>query len=313
MSKPQILLMGAYPEWDLADLETQYQVLKVYEALDRDALIAEHAPEIRAIATRGELGASANLMISLPKLEIVSCYGVGTDAIDLEHARGAGIRVTNTPDVLSADVADLGVALLLATARKLPQGDQFVRDGKWTKGNMELVTRVTGKRIGVVGFGRIGAAVAKRLAAFDCDVAYFSRSQRDGVAYPFFRNLLEMAKWSEFLIVTLSGGDATRNIIDTTVLEELGEQGILVNISRGSTIDEAALLAALESKTIKGAGLDVFLNEPNIDERFFALDNVVLQPHHGSGTLETRQAMGKLVRDNLAAHFAGSALLTPVV
>ncbi|WP_421566702.1 2-hydroxyacid dehydrogenase [Ochrobactrum sp. EDr1-4] len=313
MSKPQILLMGAYPEWDLADLEAQYQVHKVYEAQDRDAFIAEHAPEIRAIATRGELGASASLMKSLPKLEIVSCYGVGTDAIDLEHARGAGIRVTNTPDVLTADVADQGVALLLATARKLPQGDRFVRDGKWTKGNMELVTRVSGKRVGVVGFGRIGAAVAKRLAAFDCDVAYFSRSQRDGVACPFFQNLLEMAKWSEFLIVTLSGGNATRNIIDGAVLEALGEQGILVNVSRGSTVDEAALLTALEGKTIKGAGLDVFLNEPNIDERFFALDNVVLQPHHGSGTLETRQAMGKLVRDNLTAHFAGSALLTPVV
>ncbi len=313
MSKPQILLMGAYPAWDLADLEVQYQVHKVYEALDRDAFIAEHAREIRAIATRGELGASASLMKSLPKLEIVSCYGVGTDAIDLEYARGAGIRVTNTPDVLTADVAGLGVALLLATARKLPQADRFIRDGRWIKGNMELVTRVSGKRVGVVGFGRIGAAVAKRLAAFDCDVAYFSRSQRDGVAYPFFRKLLEMAKWSEFLIVTLSGGDVTRNIIDATVLEALGEHGILVNISRGSTIDEAALLAALESKTIKGAGLDVFLNEPDIDERFFVLDNVVLQPHHGSGTLETRQAMGKLVRDNLAAQFASSALLTPVV
>ncbi len=305
--------MGAYPEWDLGDLEAQYQVHKVYEAQDRDAFIAEHAPEIRAIATRGEIGASANLMKSLPKLEIVSCYGVGTDAIDLEYAKNAGIRVTNTPDVLTDDVADLGVALLLATARKLPQGDRFVRDGKWTKGNMELVTRVSGKRVGVVGFGRIGAAVAKRLAAFDCDVAYFSRSQRDGVAYPFFKNLLEMVKWSEFLIVTLSGGDATRNIIDGAVLEALGEQGILVNVSRGSTVDEPALLAALETRAIKGAGLDVFLNEPNIDERFFDLDNVVLQPHHGSGTLETRQAMGKLVRDNLAAHFAGSALLTPVV
>lgn len=313
MSKPEILLMSAYPEWDLLALQTCYHVHKVYEAQDRNAFIAQHAPEIRAIATRGELGASARLMQALPKLEIVACYGVGTDAIDLAYARGAGIRVTNTPDVLTADVADLGVALLLATARKLPQGDQFVREGKWARGNMEMVTRVSGKRVGVVGFGRIGAAVAKRLAAFDCDVAYFSRNQRDGVAYPFFKDLLEMAKWSEFLIVTLSGGDATRNMIDSAVLAALGKQGILVNVSRGSTVDEAALLKVLENKAIKGAGLDVFLNEPEIDERFFALDNVVVQPHHGSGTLETRQAMGKLVRDNLAAHFAGLDLLTSVV
>jgi D-3-phosphoglycerate dehydrogenase len=313
MQKPEILMMGPYPAWDLDDLESNYKVHKLWEAVDRDAFLSEVGGNIKAIATRGEIGASAELMTALPRLEIVSCYGVGTDAIDLSHAKANGIRVTNTPNVLTADVADIGVGLLLAVARQIPQADTYVRDGRWRNANMHLVTRVHGKNVGIVGMGRIGVEVAKRLAAFDCPISYFDINQRGDLPYTFVPDLIALAEQSEFLIVTLAGGASTQKVINADVLQALGRDGILINISRGSTVDEAALLDALERNVIKGAGLDVFWNEPNIDERFLTLENVVLQPHHASGTVETRQAMGKLVRDNLAAHFARQPLLTPVI
>ena len=313
MAKPKLLMMGAYAAWDMDDLEANYDVLKYWEAPDRDAFVRSHGADVRAIATRGELGASADVMTKLPRLEIVACYGVGTDAIDLGYARSKGIRVTNTPDVLTADVADMGIALLLAVARQIPRADAYVRGDSWSAANMHLVTRVNGKKVGIVGMGRIGSTVAKRLAGFDCDIAYFGRNKRADLPYAFVADLVELARRSEFLIVTLAGGDGTKGMINARVLDGLGPDGILVNISRGSTVDETALLDALTNKRIKGAGLDVFWNEPNIDARFKALDNVVLQPHHASGTVETRKAMGKLVRDNLKAHFSGAALITPVV
>lgn len=313
MAAEHVLMIGPYPEWDLADLQSRYTIHKLWEATDKATFLAEHGGSIRAIATRGELGASADLMAGLPKLEIVSCYGVGTDAIDLDHARGHGIRVTNTPDVLTEDVADIGIGLLLAAARKIPQAEAHVRSGAWAQGNMPLVTRVHGKKLGIAGMGRVGAAVAKRAAAFDCEISYFDINRRADLSYGYVDNLVTLARQNEFLIVTMAGGEGTKAIVNAEVLAALGPDGILVNISRGSTVDEPALLAALESGGIKAAGLDVFWNEPRIDPRFLALGNVVLQPHHASGTIETRKAMGKLVRDNLAAHFAGQSLLTPVV
>lgn len=311
-ARPAVLMTGAYPQWDMDTLASQYELLCLFDVANQDAFITENAAGIRAIATRGDLGASASLMGSLPNLEIVSVFGVGTDSVDLAYARSRGIKVTNTPDVLTDDVADLGVALLLATARHVPQGDRLVRAGTWPQGGLPLVTRVSGKKVGIVGMGRIGAAVAKRLNGFDCEISYFARSEKDGSPFRFEPDLLALARGSEFLIVTLSGGDPTKNMINADVLAALGPDGILVNVSRGTTIDEPALIAALQNKTIKGAGLDVFWNEPNINPAFFALDNAVLQPHHASGTVETRKAMGQLVRDNLSAHFAGKPLLTPV-
>ncbi|CAN7424627.1 2-hydroxyacid dehydrogenase [Pararhizobium sp. LjRoot238] len=312
MSKPEVLMIGPYPSWDMEDLETRYTIHRLWEVEDRETFLARQGGSIRAVATRGELGASAELLKKLPKLEIVSCYGVGTDAIELNFARENGIRVTNTPDVLTEDVADLGMALMLAVARQLPEGDAHVRDGGWSKGNMHLTTRVCGKRVGVVGMGRIGAAFARRAAAFDCTISYFARSPKPNLPYAFVSDLVELARRSDFLVVTLAGGEGTRGIVTAEVIEALGPDGIFINISRGTTVDEAALLDALEHGRIRGAGLDVFLNEPAINPRVSQLKNVVLQPHHGSGTVETRQAMGKLVRDNLAAHFSGQPLLTPV-
>ena len=293
-------------------LEAGYALHKLWEAQDREALLDACASKVRAIATRGELGANAELIGRLPALEIISCYGVGTDAIDLAAARARGIRVTNTPDVLTGDVADIAVGLALSIMRRIPAADAYVRSGAWATKNMDLVTRLYGKRVGVVGFGRIGMTTAKRLSGFDVELGYFDQAARSDSPHRFFSSLTELAQWCDLLIVTLAGGAATHGMVGAEVLRALGPQGWLVNVSRGSTVHEPALLEALEKRQIAGAGLDVFWNEPRIDARFMALDNVVLQPHHASGTVETRRAMGQLVRDNLAAHFAGRPLLTPV-
>lgn len=311
-SSPHVLMTGTYPEWDMAPMQAAYTLHRLWEAPDRDAFVAAHAGDIRAIATRGELGASAELIAALPKLELVACYGVGTDAIDLAACRARGIRVSNTPDVLNGDVADLAVGLTLALQRRIAAGDRFVRSGAWADGALPLATRVFGQRVGIAGFGRIGSTIARRLSGFDVELGYFSRTARADSPHRHFASLAAMADWCDVLIVILPGGEATRGIVDAEVLRALGPQGWLVNVSRGTTVDEGALLQALESRSIAGAALDVFLNEPRIDPRFAALDNVVLTPHHGSGTEQTRRAMGELVRRNLEAHFAGQPLITPV-
>jgi len=310
---PHVLMCGPYPAWDTEPLEASYALHKLWEAKDCEALLEACAPKVRAIATRGELGANAGLIGRLPALEIISCYGVGTDAIDLAAARARGIRVTNTPDVLTGDVADIAVGLALSIMRRIPAADAYVRSGTWATKNMDLVTRLHGKRVGLVGFGRIGTTTAKRLSGFDVELGYFDQTARSDSPHRFFSALTDLAEWCDLLIVTLAGGAATHGMVGADVLRALGPQGWLVNVSRGSTVHEPALLEALEKRQIAGAGLDVFWNEPRIDARFMALDNVVLQPHHASGTVETRRAMGQLVRDNLAAHFGGRPLLTPVV
>ncbi|MDK1377608.1 MULTISPECIES: 2-hydroxyacid dehydrogenase [unclassified Sinorhizobium] len=315
MTKPDILLMGPYPDWDLVDLEARYGVHKIYEAEDRNAFLAAHGPRIRAIATRGELGASADLIGKLPHVEIVSVYGVGYDAVDLATCRERGIRVTNTPDVLTNDVADLGVAMMLCQSRGMIGAESWVKDGSWAaKGLYPLKRRVWGRRAGVLGLGRIGFEVAKRLRGFDMDVAYSDVAEKpyaDGMT--FIADPVSLAEHSDFLFVTLAASSATRHIVSKDVIEALGPEGMLINISRASNIDEEALLDALEMGVLGAAALDVFEGEPKLDPRFLKLDNVLLQPHHASGTVETRKAMGQLVRDNLAAHFAGAVLLTPVI
>ncbi|TCW76359.1 hydroxyacid dehydrogenase [Burkholderia sp. SRS-46] len=311
--RPGLLMTGPYQPWDTEWLDAGYDVHRLWEAGDRAAYLAEHGAGVRAIATRGDLGADAALLAALPKLEIVACYGVGTDGIDLAAARRRGIRVTNTPDVLTGDVADLAVGFALALLRRIGSGDAYVRSGAWRDGDMPLVTRLYGKRVGIVGFGRIGSTLARRLSGFDVEIGYFDVAPRDDASHRFFGDLAALAAWSDLLVVTLAGGPSTRALVDAPVLDALGQFGYLINVSRGTTVDEPALIDALERRSIAGAALDVFWNEPRIDPRFLALPNVLLQPHHASGTVETRQAMGWLVRDNLRAHFAGAPLLTPVV
>jgi lactate dehydrogenase-like 2-hydroxyacid dehydrogenase len=313
MTRPNVLMIGPYPQWDMEPLEENYDIHKLWAAVDKSAFIASHADKVRAIATRGELGANSELIGKLPKLEIISCYGVGIDAIDLVAAKSRGIRVTNTPDVLTEDVADIALGLLISVARKIPQADTYVRDGSWQKANMPLVTRFHGKRLGIIGMGRVGAAVARRAVGFAMKISYFDTRRRDDLSYTYEGSILTLAKNSDFLVATVAGGSSTTRLIDAKVFEALGAKGYFVNVARGSVVDEPALLDALMGNKIAGAGLDVFWNEPNIDAKFLILPNVVLQPHHASGTVETRKAMGQLVRDNLAAHFSGQKLLTQVV
>ncbi|WP_448955175.1 2-hydroxyacid dehydrogenase [Labrys neptuniae] len=312
MIKPDLLMMGSYPDGDMEALSSAYRLLKHWE-LGPEGLGVASRPLIRALATRGDLGVDTQTLESLPNLEIIACYGVGVDAIDLETARRRGIRVTNTPDVLNGDVADLAIGLALATMRRIPAGDAHVRSGDWERGNPALAPRLHGKKVGIAGLGRIGSTLARRFSGFDVEIGYFGRSPRKDTPHRYFDDLTALAAWADLLVLTLPGGNATHKLVGAQVLQALGPEGYLVNVSRGSTVDEAALLQALEARAIAGAGLDVFWNEPRIDPRFARLDNVVLQPHLGSATIETRRAMGQLVRDNLTAHFAGLPLLTPVI
>lgn len=315
MTKPHILQVGPYPAWDQEPLDAAYHMHRLFEAADRDAFLAEVGPKVRGIATRGELGANAAMIAACPNLEIISVYGVGYDAVDLSAAKARGIRVTNTPDVLTNDVADLGVAMMLVQSRGMIGAETWVRDGSWAaKGLYPLQRRVWGKRAGVLGLGRIGYEVAKRLAGFDLEIAYSDVGPKDYAKdWEFIADPVALAERSDFLFVTLAASAATRHIVGAKVIEALGPNGMLINISRASNIDEAALLDALESGRLGSAALDVFEGEPALNPRFLSLPNVLLQPHHASGTFETRQAMGKLVRDNLGAHFAGQPLLTPVL
>lgn len=315
MTKPEILQIGPYPEWDQVPLEESFVVHKYYEAPDKAALLAEVGPNVRGIATRGELGADAELIAALPKLEIISIYGVGFDAVDLDACRARGIRVTNTPGVLTDDVADLGVALALAQSRGIVGAEAWARSGNWAaKGLYPLQRKVTGKKAGVLGLGRIGFEVAKRLAGFNMDIAYSDISAKDYAPdWEFIADPVALAERSEFFFVTLAASAETRHIVNKDVIEAVGPDGVLINVSRASNVDEEALLDALESGKLGSAALDVFDNEPEINPRFVALDNVLLSPHQASGTVETRKAMGQLMRDNLAAHFAGKELPTPVI
>jgi D-3-phosphoglycerate dehydrogenase len=313
MTKPDVLMVGPYPDWDMPLFERGYAVHRLWLAEDRAGFLRSVGPVIRAIATNGVLGASADLIDACPKLEIIACFGVGFDAIDLERARSRGVRVTNTPDVLTEDVADMAFALILASFRRIVEGDAFVRSGAWTKGALRLGRSLNGKTLGVLGYGRIGRAVASRAGPFGMRVAYCDLAADRNSPHAYHADPVSLARASDVLVASAAGGAGTRNLIDAAVFEALGPEGLFVNVSRGTVVDEGALIAALENKRIGTAALDVFWNEPDIDRRLLGLDNVIVQPHHASGTVETRKAMGKLVLDNLAAHFAGRPLPTPVI
>ena len=315
MKKIEILQLGPYPSWDEEKLSARFTMRRYFEAIDKDTFLAENAEAVRGIATRGETGASRQLIEALPNLEIISVYGVGFDKVDLDAARENDVRVTNTPDVLTKDVADLGIAMMLVQARGMIGAESWVRDGSWAKeGLFNLKSRVHGKKAGILGLGRIGYEVGKRLAGFDMDIAYSDLAPRDFASdWTFVDNPVDLARHADFLFVTLAASAKTRHIVGKEVLAALGSDGMLINISRASNIDEEALLNALESGSLGSAALDVFEDEPDINPRFLALDNILLQPHHASGTIETRKAMGKLMVDNLTAHFDGRDLLTPVL
>lgn len=311
--KPEILLIEPMMPEIEAELDAKYQVHRTFQHSDLARLVARVGPNIRGIVTGGGSGASNELVGALPKLEIIAINGIGTDAVDLEHAKRRGVRVTTTPDVLTDDVADMAMALLLAVARRVCRNDQLVRQGLWPTQKVPLGRTVTGKRLGIVGLGRVGRAIARRADAFGMTIAYTDLRPMDNVAYRHLSQLAELARVSDFLVIAASGGPGSRGIVDAQVLEALGPEGVLVNVARGSVVDEPALVAALSSGRLGGAGLDVFAHEPNVPEALWSMDNVVLQPHQASATVETRRAMAALVLRNLEAQFAGRQPPTAVV
>ena len=305
--KPDLLQVGTYAPAHQAQLEAEFSAHSL-EAVEADPALAGR---IRGIVTRSNVTLPASVLDQLPQLEILSTFGVGYDGLPLAAAAARGIPVTNTPDVLNTAVAELCVGMLLGLMRRLPAADRFVRDGKWMHGVMPLGTSLSGKRVGIVGLGRIGKDIARRLEPFGVTLAYHGRSDQH-IAYRYEADLVQLARDSDVLIVAAPGGPETKKMIDRAVLDALGPQGVLVNIARGTLVDEAALVEALERKTLGGAALDVFEQEPCANDRLAALENVLLAPHLGSATVETRQAMMDLVLDNLRAHFAGQPLRTPV-
>ncbi len=294
-------------------LEENFTVHKLYEADDPSAFLTSIGSRVRGVATSGHTGVPPEIMHKLPNLEIVSSFGVGYDAIDPEDCRRRGIIVTNTPDVLTDAMAEITLGLMIALCRKIPQADAYMRAGHWTaKGNYPLTSELTGKTVGIFGLGRIGKEVARRAQAFKMQVVYCGRNEQPYEPYPYFADVVEMAKVSDWLISIVPGSAATDRIIGRRVFDALGPDGYFVNVGRGSTVDEEELVKVLTEGRIAGAALDVFEDEPNAPEALFALDNVVLSPHQGSATRKTRWAMGDLVVRNLKAHFAGLPVITPV-
>lgn len=294
-------------------LKTRFQVHAV--AADADpAALPEPVRAARALVSFGSTGASAAIMDALPRLEMIGLFSVGYDKVDVARARERGIKVSNTPDVLTDDVADLAVGLLYATIRNIAAHDRMVRSGDWARGGtVPLSGSVTGRRIGILGLGRIGRAIARRLEPVASEIVYHNRKPAADASYRYIEDRIDFARESEAIIVATSGGPEARGLVDAEMLNALGPQAVLINISRGSVVDEDALVAALSEGRIGGAGLDVFVNEPNVPEALFAMDNVVLQPHQGSATVNTRKAMADLVLANLEAWAAGQPLVTPVL
>jgi lactate dehydrogenase-like 2-hydroxyacid dehydrogenase len=307
LHRPGLLQIGSFPPEVQSQIDAEFERLGAAD-IERDPA---RAGEIRAIVTRSNLEVPASLVERLPKLEIIATNGVGYDLIPLELAARRGIVVSNTPDVLNAAVAELCIGALLSLLRKLPQADRYVREGRWLDAGFPLSTSLAGKHVGIVGLGRIGKDIARRLELFGVALAYHGRSDQ-GLAWRFEADLAALARDVDILIVAAPGGRETARMIDARVLDALGPRGWLVNVARGSLVDEEALLAALEQNRIAGAALDVFDGEPDIDRRFFGLENVLLLPHIGSATQETRAAMAQLMLDNLRSYFRSGRALTPV-
>jgi lactate dehydrogenase-like 2-hydroxyacid dehydrogenase len=307
-----LLQTGPVPPFVEEQLDRLFSVHRLHKASDRDAFVNEVGSKVRALISFGAVPVNSALMQKLPKLEIVGNFGVGYDSIDAKWAGEHGIVVTNTPGVLDEEVADTTLGLLLNTVRHLPQSERHLRAGKWLEKPYPLSATLRGRKVGIVGMGRIGKAIARRIEAFGLPVVYHSRRPADGVAYRHYPDLVAMAKDVDVLIVIVPGGAATKNMINGEVLEALGPDGILINVARGSVVDEPALIQALRDKKILSAGLDVFADEPRVPKELIDMEHIVLLPHVGSASVETRRAMGQLVVDNLKSWAEGKGPLTPV-
>ena len=310
-TKPDVLAVAKLHPFYLQALQTLYTVHDRTHTED-PAAFAALAPRIVGVAGTGEALVPRSLLAQLPQAKVVSVFGVGYDGVDVDAAIEFGIPVTHTPDVLTDDVADLAMGLVLSVGRAIPQADQFVRAGRWPSGPIALARKVSGARMGIVGLGRIGKAIAQRAQAFGMSIAYTVRSEKPDSGFTFFTSTLELAAHVDFLVAITPGGAGTRHLINAQVLKALGPRGFLINVARGSVVDETALIEALQQGTIAGAGLDVFADEPQVPEALWRLNNVVLTPHMASATTETRQAMADLAFANMQAGISGQPLRTPV-
>ncbi len=305
---PDVLITQPQPKSCVEALKQHFTVHTLVGAADPDAVLAEVGPRIRGIAGGKVTGAMIGRM---PKLELIAASGVGVDSIDVATAVSRGIRVTNAPNVLNDAVAEIAIGLMLGLARRLPQADRFVRDGGWLKGQYPLARELKGKTLGILGLGAIGKEIAERAAALKMTVAYFGRTEQ-AVPYRYYADLVAMARDVDWLVVIAPGGKATEKIVSREVIEALGPNGVLVNVARGTLVDQEALVEALVAGRLGGAALDVFAKEPEVPEALLGLDNVVLSPHQGGRTVESREAVGALVVANLVAHFSGQPLVSPV-
>jgi len=303
MTKIKVIQNASLPQWLEDELSKKYDVFHLWKTNKLDQEFIHHQENYQAIITRAAVGASQQLVSSLPNLKVISSFGVGLDQFDLDYLRERNIQLGFTPEVLNDCVADLAWGLLISASRQIVAADRYVRQGSWIQQNYPLTSRVSGKKIGIVGLGRIGQAIAKRAIGFDMEVRYHNRHMLNDCTYTYEASIINLAKWCDFLIIAVSGQNSSNCLIDKDVLLALGKDSYLINISRGSVVDEMALLEALRSKKIAGAGLDVYLGEPNISVDFFDLDNVVLSPHMASATSETRQGMSELTLQNLDEYF----------
>ncbi|MDC0457504.1 2-hydroxyacid dehydrogenase [Alphaproteobacteria bacterium] len=307
-----LLIMSEMPQYFVNLADNNFNTHKLWLQNDEDKYISEVKEKVDAIAVMGGYKITPKLMKSMTNLKIIACYGVGYDAIDIGYAKSLGIKVTNTPEVLNDEVADTALALMLCVYKQIVDADNFARNNSWVNGDFPLSKKFSGSKLGIVGMGRIGKAIAKRAEAFDCVISYHSRNKKD-VKYKFYDNINELAKDVDTLCIITPGGKETEKLINQKVLKDLGTNGVLINVARGSVVDQDELIYCLKNNIILAAGLDVYVNEPNIPKELIDLKNTVLLPHIASGTVETRNAMGQLVYDNIKNYFEDKPLISQVV
>jgi lactate dehydrogenase-like 2-hydroxyacid dehydrogenase len=311
--KKDMLLIGSATPRMMEAFAADFNIFESEKISDLASFLASDGARIEAIATNGHAGVPKHVMEATPNLKVISCYGVGYDAIDVQAAKAKGVIVTHTPNVLNNDVANTAILLMLAVSRRIIRDDQWVRSGNWVKkGNAPLTTSIEGKKVGIVGLGRIGETIARKLGAFDCVISYHTRNKKPESSYKYFGNLVEMAEAVDYLVVITPGGASTNKLVNRQVMDALGPNGTLINVARGSVVDEVEMVKALQDGRLGNAGLDVFEAEPKVPEALFSMENVVLTPHVASATVETRQAMGDLTVENLVRFFKEGSVTSPV-
>ena len=306
-----VLIMSLFPNKITKLFDETFNTFKTYEQENAEKFIESLSDKIEAIAVMGGTTVSSELIKKLPKLKIIANYGVGYDAVDVKQATLSNVKVTNTPDVLNDEVADTAIALTLCVYKNIALANQFLLEKKWLISEYPLSKKFSGTKFGILGMGRIGKTIATRTESFNCEISYHSRNQKD-VKYKYFSKLEDLAEYVDTLCVITPGGEETKHLVNANVLQKLGKNGFLINIARGTVIDQKALIYALQNNIIRGAGLDVFENEPNVPDDLINLSNVILTPHIGSATVETRYDMGKLVYDNIVQMLTTNTTISPV-